>query len=173
MRGKKTLLNPSHTPDRTPIPAWADQHTWLQAGRQMRLWNQIQTARQARTWKMMTGVNVSFSRYVQPCFFLYTQKTDETNKGSPFVPPRSSDMCWKTLTCRHWPLCFNNNSLDPPKRSGGPDMRRCDSSGAANTIAGFFFWLPGWLDATATNRFALGTMFNRIRSGPGIGFTTE
>lgn len=95
-----------------------------------------------------TGVNLFFQPLCvrAPTFSSPThiQKEWQDKRGSSFVLPLCSDMYAKTVTCGPRPHCFNNTSLDPPMRGAGPDMRRCDSSGAANIIAGFSFdWLAG------------------------------
>lgn len=96
--------------------------------------------------------------------FPYTQRDRQDKCEPPFVLPLSSGMCSKTVTCRPRPLCFNNNSLDPPKRGGGPDMRRCDSSGAADTMAGFSFdCLAGCTPLQQIVMFAQRNMFNHTR----------
>lgn len=69
------------------------------------------------------------------CFLATVSPHSRRQTSVVFVLP----LRLRTVTCRPRPLCFNNNSLDPPMRGGGPDMRRCDSSSAANTMAGFSF----------------------------------
>lgn len=84
------------------------------------------------------GVSVFALAFMSMCTYFSPlhSKKDETNKRC-LLSRLFAHL--KTVMGRPRPPRFNNNSLDPLMRGGGPDMRRCDSSGAADTIAGFSF----------------------------------
>lgn len=146
MSGKTSETPPifhiQHPFQRERISTHDREQAGRHAYRQMRPWMQIQIIRETSLvpWKSYQSQSLflAFMCMCAPSFSSHSKDWQDKQESS-FVPPLCPDMYSKTVTCRPRPLCFNNTSLDPPMRGGGPDMKRCDSSGAADTIAGFSF----------------------------------
>lgn len=74
--------------------------------------------------------------HIEDIFMQVHTRTQQSTPALSIGALTIGSLCWAG-----WYVRMNqcNTSLDPPTRGGGPDMRRCDSSGTANIIAGFSF----------------------------------